>query len=123
MTRVETVEKEIALKLFGREPAAVIAALGSIITVVAALNLPWLTAGQAAALTAAVSAVILVATTRPIAPGLVTGVVAAGAALFTEYGLHLSDALVGAVAAAVLAVFALITREQVSPQDTALTRS
>lgn len=111
------------MKIFGREPAAVIAAVGSIITVAAALNMPWLSAGQAAALTAVVAAVILVVTTRPVAPGLVTGVVAAGAALFTEYGLHFSDALVGALTAAVLAVFALITREQVSPQDTALTRS
>ena len=110
-------------KIFGREPAAVIAALGSIVTVLAALGLPWLNGGQAAALTGVVAAVILVATTRPVAPGLVTAVVTAGAAILAEYGLHASDALVGALTGAVLAVFALLSRGQVAPQETALTRS
>lgn len=111
------------MKIFGREPAAVIAAVGSIITVLAAMSLSWLNAGQAAALTGAIAAVILVLTTRPIAPGLVTGVVTAGAALLAEYGLHASDALVGALTAATLAVFALLTRQQVEPKETAVTRS
>jgi hypothetical protein len=107
----------------GREPAAVIAAVGSILVVLAAIGVPWLSAGQAAAVTAVIAALILVATTRPVAPGLVTGVVAAGAALLAEYGLQVPDATVGAISAAVLAIFALISREQVSPQDTVLTRS
>lgn len=111
------------LRILGREPAAWVAAAGSVLTVLAAVGLPWLDAGQAAALTALVAAVVLVATTRPVAPGLVTGVVTAGAALLAEYGLDLPDATVGAVTAAVLAVFALITRQQVSPQDTAITRA
>lgn len=111
------------IRILGREPAAVIAAIGSVLTVLAAMNLDFLDAGQAAAATAFVSAVVLVATTRPVAPGLVTGVVSTGAALFAEYGLHASDALVGALTGAVLAIFALISRQQVSPQPTAVTRA
>lgn len=110
-----------ALKLLGREPAAWISAAGSVLVVLAALGFPWLNAGQAAALTALIAAVILVATTRPVAPGLVTGVVAAGAALLVEYGMEVPDAAVGAVSGAVLAVFALISRQQLAPQDTAIT--
>jgi hypothetical protein len=110
-------------KIMGREPAAVVAALGSILVVVAALNVPWLNAGQAAAITAAVASLILVFTTRPVAPALVTGIVSTGAALFAEYGLEAPEATVAAISAAVLAVFALISREQVSPVETPVTHS
>lgn len=111
------------VKIMGREPAAVIAVLGSIVTVLAALNLDFLNAGQAAAVTAFLSSVVIVATTRPVAPGVVTAIVSTGAALFAEYGLHASDALVGAITGAVLAVFALIGRGQVAPKSTAVTRA
>jgi hypothetical protein len=109
------------VKIFGREPAAVIAALGSVLTVLATLNLSWLSAGQAAAGTAALASLVLLATTRPIAPALVTGVISTGAALFAAYGLHASEGFVAALTASALAVFALITRGQVSPAETAVT--
>ena len=105
------------MKIFGREPAAFIAAIGSILTVLAALNLSFLSPGQAAALIAVISAAVLAWTTRPIAPALLTGFVTAAAALFAEYGLDLSPELVAAVSAAVLSIFAFITREQVSPVE------
>jgi hypothetical protein len=113
----------MSVKLFGREPAAVIALFGSVLTVLAALNIPVLSAGQAAAITGVVSAIILAWTTRPIAPALVTGAWVALVALFTEYGLNLDDNLVAGISATALAVFAFITREQVSPQETLVTRS
>jgi hypothetical protein len=109
------------VKIFGREPAAVIAAIGAVLTVLATLNLSWISAGQAAAATAAISSLILVWTTRPVAPALVTGVVTTGAALFAAYGMSASPELVGGLTAATLAIFALITRQQVSPKETALT--
>lgn len=111
------------MKIFGREPAAVIAVIGSVLTVVAALNMPFLSAGQAAALTAVAAAAVLAYTTRPVAPALITGAWTALVALFTEYGLNLSDDLVAAVSGASLALFAFITREQVTPQPTVLTRA
>ena len=105
------------MKIFGREPAAFIAAIGSILTVLAALNFDFLSPGQSAALIAVISAAVLAWTTRPVAPALLTGFVTAAAALFTEYGLDLSPELVAAVSAAVLSIFAFITREQVSPVE------
>ena len=108
-------------KIFGREPALVVGAIGSVLTVVAALNLDFLSAGQAAALTALISAGIIAATTNPKAPALFTGVWSAAVALFAEYGLELSDELVASVTCATVAIFALITREQVSPRETFVT--
>jgi hypothetical protein len=116
-------QRRTTVKIFGREPAAWIALIGSILTVVAALNVPFLSAGQAAAATAVVAAGLIAYTTRPVAPSLLTGAFTALVALFAEYGLHLSDQLVGAISAAILALFAFITREQVSPQETAVTHA
>ncbi|AGL13890.1 hypothetical protein [Actinoplanes sp. N902-109] len=56
--------------ILGREPSLIIGAIGSLLTVLAALGLPWLDAGAAAAITALVSAGIIAATTRPVAPVL-----------------------------------------------------
>ncbi|MEU4367570.1 hypothetical protein [Micromonospora chersina] len=105
------------MKLFGREPALIIGAIGSLITVLAALNLPGLSAGAAAALTALVTAGVTAWTTRPIAPALYVGVVAAAAALLAEYGFHVSDAAVAAIGGAIVAGFALFgVRPQVTPK-------
>ena len=102
--------------LLGREPSLIIGFAGSCLTVLAALGLPWLDAGAAAAITALVSAGIIAATTRPIAPALYTGIVTAAAALGAQYGLHWSDQGVAAVSATVLAGFALFgIRPQVTP--------
>lgn len=104
------------MKIFGREPALVIGAIGSLLTVLAAFNMPGLTPGAAAAITAAVTAVIIAVTTRPVAPALFTAAVAAGAALIAEYGYHLSDGTVAAISGAVLAGCALLgIRPQVVP--------
>lgn len=111
------------MKIFGREPAAVVATVGAVLTFLATLHMPYLSAGQAAAATAVVSALVLLATTRPVAPALVTGVITTGAALFSAYGVHASPEVVGGLTGAVLAVFALITRAQVAPQKTAVTGS
>ncbi|MGI5144778.1 hypothetical protein ACQEVC_45425 [Plantactinospora sp. CA-294935] len=104
------------MKLWGREPALVIGAIGALLTVLASLNMPGIDAGAAAAITAFASAVIIAFTTRPIAPALFTGVVAAGAALIAEYGYNVSDGTVAAISGAVLAGFALFgIRPQVVP--------
>ncbi len=107
------------MKIFGREPALWIALITSVVMVLAAMGLPFLSAGQAAAILGFVGAVIIAITTRPVGPALFTAVVTAASALIAAYGLHLDDALVGAVAAAVLSVFALLgVRPQVEPKDT-----
>src|SRR4051812_45541609 len=107
------------MKIWGREPALIISAVGALLTVLAALNLSWLDAGAAAAVTALASAGIIAATTRPLAPALFTGVVAAAAALVSAYGFDLGDDLVAAITAAVLVACSLFgIRPQVSPVET-----
>lgn len=104
------------MKIFGREPALVIGFAGAVFTAAAALELPWLNAGQAAALTGGVSALIIAYATRPVAPPLFAAGVVAVAAVFAEYGMHWSDAAIGGVSGLILAGFALFgIRPQVTP--------
>jgi hypothetical protein len=103
-------------KIFGREPALVIGFAGSILTILAALNLPGLTAGAAAAITTLITAGITAWATRPVAPSLYVGFVGAAAVLLAEYNYHVSDEVVAGLGGAVLAGFALFgVRPQVSP--------
>lgn len=110
------------MKILGREPALWISVIGSVLAVLVATNVSFLNAGQAAAIVAVLSAVMMAVTTRPVAPALFTGVLSAAVALFSEYGMHASDALVGGLTAVVLSVFALVSRGQISPQETAVSR-
>jgi hypothetical protein len=104
------------MKIFGREPALIISVIGSLVTLLVAMDVPGVSAGTGAAITTFLTAAIIAATTRPIAPALFTAVITAGAALFTQYGLDVSDSTVGAVSAVVLAGFTLFgIRPQVSP--------
>ncbi|MFC4146625.1 hypothetical protein ACFO0M_10190 [Micromonospora mangrovi] len=106
------------MKIFGREPALVIGAIGSLITVLAALGVPGLSAGAAAAITALVTAGVTAWATRPVAPALYVGAVAAAASLLAEYGFHVSDGTVAAIGGAVVAGFALFgIRPQVTPRS------
>lgn len=104
------------MRIFGKEPALVIGLVGSLVTVLAALELPWLNAGQAAALTGAVTAVLIAATTRPVGPSLFVAGFVAVAALFAQYGLELTAETVAAISGAIVAGFALFgIRPQVTP--------
>jgi hypothetical protein len=99
-----------------REPTLIVAVIGALLTWLVSFNLDFLNAGQASAAVALISAAVIAATTRPVAPALFTGVIAAGAALVAEYGLHFTDAQVGGLSALVLAVFAAFgVRPQVTP--------
>lgn len=104
------------MKIFGREPALVIGGIGALMTVLAALNLPGLSAGAAAAVTALVAAGVTAWATRPIAPSLYVGVIGAGAVLLAEYNYNVSDEVVAGLGGAIVAGFALFgVRPQVSP--------
>lgn len=104
------------MKIFGREPALIIGAIGSLITLLVSMDIPGLSTGAGAALIALVTAGITAATTRPIAPALFVAVIAPAVALFAEYGLHVSDGTVAGLTGVVLAGFALFgIRPQVSP--------
>lgn len=104
------------MKIFGREPALIVGFFGAALTALAALELPWLSAGQAAALTGAVSALLIAWFTRPVAPALFTAAFLAVAALLAEYDLNLSDEVIAAGSGLILAGFALFgIRPQVTP--------
>lgn len=116
------------MKIFGREPTLIIAFIGAVLTWLAGLNLDWINAGQAAAITTAITGVVIAVTTRPIAPGLFVAAFGAVASLFAEYGTSWSEATVTSVGAIILAGFALLgIRPQVTPAadpaPTALSRN
>ena len=105
------------MRIFGREPALIIAALSAGLSLLVSFNF-GLSAEQAGALVAVVSALFAAATaviTRPIAPSAFTGLVAAAVALLAAYGFSVSAETVGALNAVVLGVLGLVTRGQVSP--------
>jgi hypothetical protein len=105
------------VKLFGREPALWLGLIGAVLTWAAGLNLDFLTAGQATAITTALTGVAAAVLTRPVAPGLYVGAVGLVASLFAEYGLHWSEAAVTGLAGIILAGFALFgIRPQVTPE-------
>ncbi|WP_328339568.1 hypothetical protein [Micromonospora sp. NBC_00421] len=112
------------MKIFGREPALWLALIGAVLTWAAGLGLDFLTAGQAVAITTALTGIVIAVTTRPIAPGLYVAAVGLIAALFAEYGLHWSDAAVTGLGGIILAGFALFgIRPQVSPASEPARRS
>jgi hypothetical protein len=105
------------MRIFGREPALVISGVSAVLSLIVSFQF-GLSAEQAGAIVAVVSAVFAAATaavTRPIAPSAFTGLVAAGVALLAAYGLEVAPETVGALNAVVLAILSLITRGQVSP--------
>jgi hypothetical protein len=104
------------IKIFGREPALIMGLVGALLTWAVSLGLDWLNAGQATAIITGLSALVIALTTRPWAPALFVGAVAAGAAMFAEYNLNVSDAFVTGLGAIILAGFALFgIRPQVTP--------
>jgi hypothetical protein len=108
------------MKIFGREPALIIAAISAGLSLLVTFNF-GLSAEQAGTIVAVISGVFAAATatiTRPIAPSAFTGLVAAVVALFAAYGFSVSAETVGALNAIVLAVLGLLTRGQVSPAAT-----
>lgn len=113
----------MGIKIFGKEPALIVGLVGAVLTTLAALGMPYISAGAAAAVTAFVSSVLMAVTTKPAAPALFVGIVTAGAALLAQYGVHASEEVVASLSGTVLALFALLTRAQVSPAAAAPARS
>ena len=104
------------MKIFGREPALILAFIGAILTWAVSLGLDWLNAGQATAIVTFLTGAVIAATTRPWAPALFTGAFAALASLFAQYGTTLSEGFVTGVGGIILAGFALFgIRPQATP--------
>lgn len=104
------------MKVLGKEPALWLALIGALLTWAAGFGFDWLSTGQAVAIVGALTGVAIAVTTRPVAPGLYVAAVAVVAAMFSEYGLHWSEAAVTGLGGIILAAFALFgIRPQVSP--------
>lgn len=108
------------MKIFGREPVVVLNTLSAVLGLIVSLGFTGLTADQAGAIVAAVSAIlgaIAAAMTRPVAPQAFTAVVAAGAVLVAAFGYDVSQSTIGAINTLVLAGLTLLTRVQVTPSN------
>jgi hypothetical protein len=106
------------MKIFGREPVVVLNTLSAMLGLIVTLGITSLTAEQAGAVVAVVSAIlggIAAAMTRPVAPQAFTAIVAAGATAVAAFGYEVSQESVGAINTLVLAVLTLLTRVQVTP--------
>jgi hypothetical protein len=98
------------------EPALIIGFIGSVLTTLATLNVSWLPASAVAVILSLLTAAATAFFTRPVAPSLYAGVVAAAAAVLAQYGFHVPDAAVAGISGIILAGFALFgIRNQVSP--------
>jgi hypothetical protein len=104
------------VRIFGREPALIISWLAALGMLAGGLNISWLNAGQTTVIVAAIAALLLALTTRPVGPGLFVTASAALFAVFAEYGMTVSEATVSAVGGVIMASFALFgVRPQVTP--------
>lgn len=106
------------MKIFGRDPALWLTAIGTLLGLGVAFNVEYLSAEQSAAIQAVIVAVATAAQAllvRPVAPTVFAGVVTAGAVLLSAYGLDVGQERLGAVQLAVAAVVALLVRAQSTP--------
>jgi len=103
---------------FSREPAAWVAVIAALLSIVAAFDVPWLTEDQKTlwiAIVDGVAALIVAWKVQPIAPSLFTYLITAGAALAAGYGVNLSDSLVAAINTFVVMLIFAMTRPQQTP--------
>lgn len=111
------------MKIFGHEPTLVIAVVSQAVVLIGTLGFGWISGDQAALAVVAINAIagaVNAYAVRPVAPAAFTYAVASIASLAMAYGLEFTNDQLSAVNGFVVVVLALITRNQVSPQDTAV---
>ncbi len=112
-------------RLLGREPTLWISVISSLILLVGTYGFGWLNPDQATFIVVAVNAVaaaINAITVRPISPTTFTYAVGSIIAVATSYGLNFTPEQIVAVNATIVPFLALLSRGQVSPTETAITR-
>lgn len=112
------------MKILGRDPTLWIGIISSLIVVAGTIGFHWLTGVQAGLMVAAINAVagaVNAWTVRPISPVAFTYAVGAIVALVASYGFNVSEETLGAINLAIVPILALLSRDQVSPQDTPIT--
>jgi len=114
------------MKLFGREPTLWISVISSLIVLAGTFGFHWLTGQEASLIVVAINAIagaVNAYTVRPIAPAAFTYAVGSILAVGAAYGLNLSIETVAAINATVIPILALLTRDQVAPQETAVSHA
>ena len=112
------------MKIFGREPTLWLSFGTSVIILLGTVGLHWLTGQQAALVVVAINAIagaVNAYAVRPISPVAFTYAVGAIIAVAGAYGLNLSIETVASINAIVVPALALLSRGQVSPEETAIT--
>lgn len=115
------------MSLFGKstEPALVVGAIVAGISMAGTLGFSLLSPEQAGIwvlLVNAVAAAVMAWTTRPISPGVFTYLIGVIATLGAAYGFELASDQINGLNVLVISILTLITRGQVTPQATTLTK-
>jgi hypothetical protein len=116
-------------KILGRDPAAILYGLQSLLAVLVAFHVFGLndqSADWVMTIGNGVMALIVVVTTRPFVVAAITGAVQTvmtGVVAFGLPGLTFTQAQQGVIIAALAAVLALLLRQNQEPKETALTRA
>jgi len=106
------------MKIFGYYPATIIAAVQAVLAVVVNLPASPLSADQAAWFVTILSAVAVAAeawTVRPVTVAMLTGAVRTTIAAVVLFGVPMNEELSGAIVAAVIMVFGLLTHANGTP--------
>lgn len=109
------------MKIFGREPTLWLAFITALVSVAGTLGFRLLSGDQAVLWNLAINAVAGIVTAyavRPVSPAAFTYGIGILAQLGAAYGLHVGDPTLSMINALVVPALALLTRGQVSPQET-----
>ena len=113
------------MKILGREPTLWLALISSLLGIAGTVGLGFLDQFQATALVVAINAVfaaINAYAVRPISPVAFTYAVASVIAVLGAYGLNLPETTVAMINATVIPFLALLSRGQVSPTESAISK-
>ena len=113
------------MKILGREPTLWLALISSLLGIIGTVGFGFLDAVQAGLLVVAINAVfaaINAYAVRPISPVAFTYAVGSIIAVLGSYGLNLPQETVGMINAAVIPFLALLSRGQVSPTESSISK-
>lgn len=114
------------MKIFGREPTLWIAVINSVVMMGATLGLRWLDNEQAGLIVAGINAVFAAANAwavRPISVPVFTYAATSLLSVGAAYGFSVTPEQLAGINSTLVVVLSLITRGQVSPQETAISSS
>ncbi|MEV0151578.1 MULTISPECIES: hypothetical protein [unclassified Nonomuraea] len=114
------------MKIFGREPAAILYALQAVLAVLVAFGVFGLTDESAAwvlTIGNGVMALIVAVVTRPFVVSALTGAVQTILTAAIAFGLPVTEAQMGSIIAALSIILGLTLRPNVAPEQTAVTRA